>query len=196
MCTLAKGKLLSSLCLVLLFTCGVLSKSVRSVRSASSRESGSSQNENAGSVEVAPADEGDEEDLYERLKLGDHEAWSEMGPMVVDLVQEMIDNGVAESPVHALLLLFWPNISKHEQDALLRRVEALVSADDRFEGASSSFQSKTPKVTAVNHHRRAAEDLLEDEGREEAEPRRIPLMRHSDGIINHLTGGDRDDSTW
>lgn len=66
------------------------------------------------------------QEIYERLKSGDHQAWEEAGPYVVDLVNTMIENGEAKSPVHALLRIFWPELSNQEQRETLERVEPMV----------------------------------------------------------------------
>lgn len=88
---------------------------------------------------VSPeVEEGD--DMYERLKLGDREAWEKLGPTVVDAVYEMIEEGVARSPVHALLILFWPDSTKTDHERILARVEPLLqnSYDDFFAALNST----------------------------------------------------------
>lgn len=67
-------------------------------------------------------------EIYEGLKSGDHEMWETAGPYVVDLVNTMIENGEAATPVHALLRIFWPELSTEEQTETLARVEPMVQS--------------------------------------------------------------------
>uniref|UniRef100_A0A915HZT3 Uncharacterized protein n=1 Tax=Romanomermis culicivorax TaxID=13658 RepID=A0A915HZT3_ROMCU len=57
---------------------------------------------------------------------GDPEAWDEDGSVVVDLVNAMIENGEARTPVEALLYIFWPNLNDQQRRRALERVEPLV----------------------------------------------------------------------
>jgi hypothetical protein len=73
-----------------------------------------------------PSDEG--QSIIELLKQGDAETWQQHGPTIVDMVNEMVDRGLAADPFDGLLLFFYPNSSEEERKETLKQFEPLLRA--------------------------------------------------------------------
>lgn len=111
----------------------------------------------------------DVETIYERLKLGDAETWRQYGSEVVDVVYELVEEGAAEDPFDALLMLFYPNLTPKERKETLRTFEPLLLKLTE-QSPVLDMEPEPEELTLYKRKRRAAGDdgePLDDAGRME-----------------------------
>lgn len=110
-------------------------------------------------------------EIHQRLKLGDRQAWDEMGPAVVDAVNFLMEQGIARSPVHALLILFWPESTRREHEQLLARVEPMVrnSYEDYFSAAAAANSTPESEPESESEIEFGPDSLSESETTSESE---------------------------